>query len=200
MDEGLVWGFIGYVLFPIWLLAGVLDYWLHQRTNIAATAGPRESRLHLAQTLQVGIPVLIVLFLDLNLLTLSLLVAAAVAHTITSYWDIRYASQRRTILPLEQVVHAFMLTLPIFVTTLLLIMRWSTVQAPTAPGVGTGAWELQWRDPPWEPGVIVTVLVASFLFGMLPALAEYWQVTRASGRAPATDVPPMRAANRPATQ
>jgi len=181
MDEGLVWALIGYVLFPIWLLAGVLDYWLHQRTNIAATAGPRESRLHLAQTLQVGVPVLIVLFLELNLLTLAMLVAAAVAHTITSYWDIRYASQRRTILPLEQVVHAFMLTLPIFVPALLLVMRWQVVEAPTVPpGAGTGAWALRWRDPPWDSDVIVTVLVASFVFGMLPALAEYWQVRRAS--------------------
>jgi len=191
MDEGLVWSFIGYVLFPIWLLAGVLDYWLHQRTDIAATAGPRESRLHLAQTLQVGIPVLIVLFFELNLLTLALLVAAAVAHTITSYWDIRYASQRRTILPLEQVVHAFMFTLPIFVPALLLIMHWQVVEAPAVPpGAGTHAWALQLRDPPWEANVIVTVLVTSFVFGMLPALAEYWQVRRAN-RAPAvSSVPP----------
>jgi hypothetical protein len=185
MDEGLVWALIGYVLFPIWLLCGVLDYWLHQRTNIAATAGPRESRLHLAQTLQVGLPVLIVLFFELNLLALALLVAAAFAHTVTSYWDIRYASQRRTILPLEQVVHAFMLTLPIFVPALLLVMRWQVVEAPTGPpGAGTGAWALRWRDPPWDMDVIVTVLVASFVFGMLPALAEYWQVTRADKRAP----------------
>jgi hypothetical protein len=186
MDEGLVWALIGYVLFPIWLVAGVLDYWLHQRTNIAATAGPRESRLHLAQTLQVGIPVLIVLFLELNLLTLAVLVAAAVAHTITSYWDIRYASQRRTILPLEQVVHAFMLTLPIFVPALLLIMHWPAVDRPTglaSPGFSYGG-GLQLRHEPWSVGVIAAVLLSSFVFAVLPALAEYWQTShsRASTR------------------
>jgi hypothetical protein len=187
MDEGLVWSMIGYVIFPIWLLAGVLDYWLHQRTDIAATAGPRESRLHLAQTFQIAIPVLIVLFLELNLLALALLVVAAVAHTVTSYWDIRYASQRRTILPLEQVVHAFMFTLPIFVPALLLVMHWQVVEAPTGPpGAGTDAWSLRWRDPPWDAKVIVTVLVSSFLFGLLPALAEYWQVTRANRAPPST--------------
>lgn len=176
MDERLAWAFIGYVLFPVWLLGGVLDYWLHQRTDIATTAGPRESRLHLAQTLQVGVPVLIVLFLDLNRLALALLVVAAVAHTVTAYWDVRYASERRTILPLEQVVHAFMFTLPIFVPALLLLMNWQAWQGPTA---APGAWTLRLRDPPWDGGVIATVLVASFVFGMLPALAEYWQVTRA---------------------
>ena len=187
MDEGLVWSMIGYVIFPIWLLAGVLDFWLHQRTDIATTAGPRESRLHVAQTLQVAIPVLIVLFLELNLLALALLVAAAVAHTVTSYWDIRYASQRRTILPLEQVVHAFMFTLPIFVPALLLLMHWQVVEAPTVPpDAGTGAWSLRLRDPPWGANVIVTVLATSFVFGLLPALAEYWQTTRANRARPAT--------------
>jgi hypothetical protein len=177
----LLWALLGYVVFPIWLLAGVLDYWLHQRTDIAATAGPRESRLHLAQTLQVGIPVLIVLFLELNLLALAFLVAAAVAHTITAYWDVHYASQRRTILPLEQVVHAFMFTLPLFVTAVLVIMHWPAVH--TSAGLsagGPGDWALRLRDPPWDTHVIVTVLVASFVFGVLPTLAEYWQVTHAS--------------------
>jgi hypothetical protein len=191
MDERLVWALIGYVLFPMWLLAGVLDYWLHQRTDIATTTGPRESRLHLAQTLQVGVPVLIVLFLELNQLALALLVAAAVAHTVTAYWDVRYASQRRTILPLEQVVHSFMFTLPIFVPALLLMMHWQVWQAPAAPpGAGTSAWALRLRDPPWDAGAIATVLVASFFFGMLPALAEYWQVTRASRVASATSAQP----------
>jgi hypothetical protein len=177
----LLWALLGYVVFPIWLLAGVLDYWLHQRTDIAATAGPRESRLHLAQTLQVGIPVLIVLFLELNLLALALLVAAAVAHTITAYWDVHYASQRRTILPLEQVVHAFMFTLPLFVTAVLVIMHWPVVHTSTGLSAGgPGDWALRLRVPPWDTHVIVTVLVASLVFGVLPTLAEYWQVTHAN--------------------
>jgi hypothetical protein len=174
----LLWALLGYVVLPIWLLAGVLDYWLHQRTDIATTAGPRESRLHLAQTLQVGIPVLIVLFLELNLLALALLVAAAVAHTITAYWDVRYASQRRTILPLEQVVHAFMFTLPLFVTAVLVIMHWPAVH--TSTGLSAGDWALRLRDPPWDTHVVVTVLVASFVFGVVPTLAEYWQVRSAA--------------------
>jgi hypothetical protein len=177
----LLWALLGYVVFPTWLLAGVLDYWLHQRTDIAATAGPRESRLHLAQTLQVGIPVLIVLFLELNLLALALLVAAAVAHTVTAYWDVHYASQRRTILPLEQVVHAFMFTLPLFVTAVLVVMHWPVVNPPPGlPGGGPGQWTLRLRVPPWDTNVVVTVLVASFVFGVVPALAEYWQVAHAS--------------------
>ena len=178
MDD-LLWMLLGYVVLPLWLLAGVVDYWTHQRTSIALTAGPRESRLHLVQTLQVGIPVLIVLFLELNLFALALLVAGAVAHTLTAYWDVRYASGRREILPLEQLAHAFLFTLPLFATVLLVIMHWPAVHTPTGlASSGAGDWGLALRDPAWPTSVVTTVLLASFVFGLLPALAEFWQVRR----------------------
>ena len=178
--DGVYWGLLGYVIFPLWLVAGVLDYWTHQRTSIAHTAGPRESRLHLAQTVQVGLPVLVVLFLELNLLALALLVAAAVAHTLTAYWDVHYASQHRVILPIEQVVHSFLFTLPLFATALLLVMHWPVLQTP-------GEWALRLRDPPWDTRVITAVLASSLLLAIVPALAEWWQVRSArggEGRAP----------------
>lgn len=184
-----VWGLLGWVILPLWLVAGLIDYWLHQRTNIAATAGAPESRLHFVQTLEVGVPVLIVLFLELNLLALAVLVAAAVAHTVTAYWDVRYASSRRVILPFEQVVHAFLFTLPIFATTLLLLLRWPAASAGAGAGAGD-PWALRLRDPAWPTTVIVAVLGASLLFGLLPGLAEWWQAhrsARANSRVPAED-------------
>jgi hypothetical protein len=186
MDE-LLWRLLGYGVLPLWLIAGLLDYALHQRTAIALTAGPRESRLHLVQMLQVGVPVLVVLFLELNLLALAILVAAAVAHTVTAYWDVHYASERRVILPLEQVVHAFLFTLPLFATAMIVIMHWPVVSSPTgllAPA--SGHWGLRLRNPPWDAGVITGVLLASLLFAVLPALAEYWQVRKASRSAMST--------------
>ena len=189
MDD-LLWNLLGYVVLPLWLLAGVVDYWTHQRADIAQTAGPRESRLHLAQTLQVGLPVLLVLFVELNLLALALLVAAAVAHTLTAYVDVSYASERRVILPLEQVAHAFLFTLPLVATALLVILHWPAVQTPTGiASAGAGDWGLRLRDPALDAGVIAAVLVSSFVFAVLPALAEYWQTTHP--RAPAT--PPAAA-------
>ncbi|MGI9246146.1 MAG: diguanylate cyclase [Steroidobacteraceae bacterium] len=180
MDH-LLWSLLGCVMFPVWLAAGLLDYWLHQRTRIAATAGLPESRLHLAQTAQVGVPVLIVLFLELNGLALLLVVAGAAAHTVTAYWDIRYASRHREILPLEQMTHAFLIALPVFATALLLVLHWSGSSAPDAPSVIDGtAWELRPRRHPWDVGVVHAVLLASFLFGLLPGLAEWWQARKAA--------------------
>jgi hypothetical protein len=180
--ESLLWGLLGFVIFPLWLLIGLLDYWLHQRSDIAVTAGEPESRLHLVQTIEVGIPVLIVLFLELNLLALSLLVAAAFAHTVTAYWDVDYASRRRVILPFEQVVHAFLFTLPLFGTALLVILHWPVAQTPKVGSPGSGDWTLQLRDPPWSTELIVVVLLASFLYGLVPAVVE-WRQTRTVARA-----------------
>src|SRR4051794_36685361 len=101
--ETLLWGLLGYVLLPLWLITGLVDFWTHQRTDIVSTTGVRESILHSAQSIEVGVPVLIVLFLELNGLALGVLVFFALAHTVTAWLDVRYASERRHILPLEQV-------------------------------------------------------------------------------------------------
>lgn len=183
MTDRLLWGLLGYAIFPLWLLAGLLDYWLHQRTSLATTSGAPESRLHFVQTLEVGVPVLLVLFFELNLLALAVIVAATVAHTFTAYWDLSYASERRVILPFEQLVHAFLFTLPLFATALLVIMHWPAAGAPTALGTSAGgAWGLRLRETPWPAGLVALVLVASFLFGLLPGLAEWRQAARAARR------------------
>lgn len=183
--DALLWGLLGYVLFPLWLLAGLVDYWTHQRTGLAVTAGVRESILHLLQTLQVGIPVLVVLFLELTLAALAVVVACAMAHTITAYVDVRYASSRRTILPLEQMVHAALVTLPLFATAVLVILHWPAVNTPSGLLADAAGYpQLRWRDRPWEPVLVATVLVASVLFGLLPALAEFRQALRAGREVP----------------
>ena len=44
-----LWGLLLWVLYPLWLLAGAIDYVCHRRTNIEHTSGATESLLHLAQ-------------------------------------------------------------------------------------------------------------------------------------------------------
>jgi hypothetical protein len=187
----LLWGLLGCVLFPIWLIAGVVDFWTHQRTGIATTAGVKESILHTVQAVEVGIPVVIVLFLELNPLALSLLVLFALAHTVTAWVDLRYASERRRILPLEQAVHSFLFTLPLFATAILSVLHWPAWASATD---SVDAWRLHWRHPPWQPSVIASVVSLSLIFGLLPALAELRQTwmarsTSARKQAPATRAP-----------
>lgn len=47
---------------PMWLGAGLADRYLHRRTHIEDTAGPRESLVHWLMFAETGVPVLLGLF------------------------------------------------------------------------------------------------------------------------------------------
>lgn len=56
-----------WVVLPFWLLAGLGDYFCHRRTRIEETSGAPESKLHIAQFVQIVVPTLMGLFLRINL-------------------------------------------------------------------------------------------------------------------------------------
>jgi uncharacterized membrane protein YidH (DUF202 family) len=179
--DSLLWGILGYVIFPFWLGIGLLDLALHQRTHIAATSGAPESALHLVQTAQNGIPVLIVLFLEINALALLIIAVCVVAHTLTAYVDIAYTATRRHISPFEQFVHAFMIVLPILALLLLTILHWDEAREMADPAAAPSrAWAIGLRQTPHDASLVAVILVSSGLFALVPALAEFLQTWRAA--------------------
>jgi hypothetical protein len=168
----LLWGLLGYVVFPLWLLSGLADYLCHARTNIAHTSGSRESALHLLQTVEIGLPVLAFLFLSTNALALALMAAGVVAHTATSWRDVAYAAQLRHISPGEQYVHSFLNVLPWVALALVAILHWPVVVAMFDPATAS-EWEPHWRQPPFDGGILFAVLASSLLFGALPGVLEF---------------------------
>lgn len=181
--ESLLWGLLGCVVFPLWLLAGAADYWAHARSDIAHTSGTHESALHLLQTAEIGLPVLIVLFLQINALTLAMLILGVAAHTVTAYRDVRYAATRRPISPFEQFVHNFLNVLPLAALAIVVVLHWPAFKALPAWGdAPANAWTLRLREPAFDAGVIAGVLAASFLFGLLPGLVEFVRTLAARRR------------------
>ena len=171
--DSLLWGLLGYVLFPLWLLSGMADYAVHRRTSIETTSGTHESLLHLLQTAEIALPALLLLFLEVNALVLLLMALGVAAHTWTAWRDVRYADTRREITPFEQVVHAFLFSLPVFAFAVVVVLHWPQAMAVVDPGDAPAqAWRLAWKSPPFETGVILSVLAASVAFGVLPGLAE----------------------------
>jgi hypothetical protein len=168
----LLWGLLGYVVFPLWLLSGLADYLCHARTDIAHTSGSRESALHLLQTVEIGLPVLAFLFLSTNALALALMAAGVVAHTATSWRDVAYAAQLRHISPGEQYVHSFLNVLPWVALALVAILHWPVVVAMFDPATAS-EWEPHWRQPPFDGGILFAVLASSLLFGALPGVLEF---------------------------
>ena len=170
-----IWSLLGYAVYPVWLLTGMADFVTHQRTHIASTSGVRESLLHVAQMVQNGVPVLVVLFLEINALTLTVLAVLVLVHTLTAYVDINYTSSRRAIGPPEQLAHAVLIGLPILAWVLLLLVG-------RADAGAMGEWSVSLRATPCDLWVVLTVLSGGALFSVAPTLAELWQTWRFARR------------------
>ena len=171
--ESLLWHLLGYGVLPLWLACGLADYVCHQATDIPHTSGLHESLLQLLQTAQIGLPVLLLLFCQVNALTLAVMVLGVAAHTVTAYLDVHYAMRLRHIPTIEQMVHGFLFVLPLVGLALVAVLHWPQVQILLDPiGTARESWMLRLRRPPFEAGVIAAVLGASLLFGVLPGRYE----------------------------
>lgn len=98
---------------PLWLVAGALDWALHRNASIETTSGTRESVLHLLMLAELGLPVLAVLWLEVDAAVLALCAVGFVLHELTVYVDLTYSGGRRNISPLEQMVHSAQEMLPL---------------------------------------------------------------------------------------
>ena len=182
VSEPLLWGLLGYVVFPLWLLAGLADYLCHSRTDLAHTSGVHESVLHLLQTAEIAVPALVLLFLDVTAATLALMVAGVAAHVFTSWRDLHYAARLRYIPPFEQYVHAFLIVLPLVALAIVAILHWPEVVAMADPAIASD-WSLRWRQPAFRIDRIIAVLAAALVFGVLPGLSEFINALMVAARA-----------------
>lgn len=92
--------------YGLWLVAGLADFILHRRANLAHTSGMAESALHLVQLLLVGLGILLWLYMQPSRPLLILWTAIATLHAAVGYLDTSVAYPRRRIGPLEQHVHS----------------------------------------------------------------------------------------------
>ena len=177
VPDAALWTLLGAVVFPAWLAAGLLDYVIHARQRIERTAGPYESALHLLQALEVGLPVVVLLFFEITATTYAVLVACVLAHAWTSWRDTCFASAVRPIGPAEQKAHAVLDMVPWFGLALTALMH----REALAPLLGRGVadWSLRLRDEPFAPGVVLAVLASSIASGVVPALFELRRGRRA---------------------
>jgi hypothetical protein len=97
-----------YFVLPVWLIAGFADWLCHRATHIESTTGAKESLIHLLMFVEVGIPLLAAMFLEINALIIAVMMIVFVLHEATAIWDVRYATTARTVTPIEQHVHSFL--------------------------------------------------------------------------------------------
>ncbi len=166
-----------YVLYPLWLIAGAIDYLCHRRTDIAITSGVTETWFHVAQFVTIAVIFFGAVLLQPTLAMIALLGVAAVLHLVLSYVDVTYTQSKRYISPLEQHVHGFLDVLPIIAVCLLAMLGLSEPQQTM--GFATRTHEMSARD--------LALLIGSFVvLAGTPVIEEHLRaVARASrSRAP----------------
>ena len=180
-----------YGLYPLWLLAGLGDWWVHRVERIELTAGLRETRLHCVMLIELGVAIGAVVLLDINSAVIALAAIACVAHEATVWRDLIYAQSRRRIRVVEQWVHSLQLVFP-WVGLAALVLLYPDA-ALGVIGRGEAAdWALRWKNPPLPLAQIALVGIGGLLFVVLPFIDELVRALRAARAAGAVHAPAIR--------
>ncbi|WP_133477816.1 diguanylate cyclase [Cognatilysobacter segetis] len=178
ITPAMLWTLLGAVVYPLWLLAGVADVWVHRRDRIELHTGTHESWMHVAMCVQMGIPVLLVLFLEVTAPVFLIAAAAVLVHGWTSWRDSRFADRVRHIGPGEQKIHVALDAIPWVALALLAMLYAPVLRGLVGPGDADWRWRL--RDPAFPPAVVATVVATSLLLGLLPSVLELLRARRAT--------------------
>jgi hypothetical protein len=170
-----------FVVLPLWISAGLADYFCHRATAIEKTSGTAESVLHLVQFALVGFPITVALFMDINAGYFLLAGLFVVFHHAMAAVDLTYANPKRHIAPREQMVHSVLEIAPITALFLLAVLYWPQVLALFGRGQETPVFEPRVRLLPWH--VVFPILGAALVFNLLPYLEELWRCIRGKNAA-----------------
>jgi hypothetical protein len=167
-----------YLVLPVWMLAGFADFACHRVMRIENSAGVRESLLHLLMLGELGIAILAPLLFEPTAAVLVLMLAASLAHEVTTCVDLAYAQARRPIPWFEQWVHGLQQALPWAWMT-----GWALLAAPQALALlGLGEVPPDWRlqlNSPLPVTYLLLVVAGSLLLVWGPFLYECWRCLQA---------------------
>jgi hypothetical protein len=169
-----------YFVLPLWLVAGFADWLCHRASNIAITAGPKESLIHLLMLVEMAIPVTAAMTFEVNALIILVMIACWIAHEVTAVCDVIYASDKREVSPIEQWVHSYLGVLPLMSLTLVIVLNWQQFLALFGLGSEAARFELIWRDPPLPWGYVLSVIAAVMVLEVVPYVEELIRGLRAS--------------------
>jgi hypothetical protein len=181
MSSSPVWFVLMYVILPLWVVAGFVDYLCHRRSHIERASGPAESSIHWLMVGEVGVPLLGAVFLKVNALLMVFMILCLIAHEITGYRDLRLAMRTRNVTAFEHQVHSILEMMPLVAMLLLFILHWPQAQAIVGAGPEHADWSLARKEPPtwWA---LTPPAISFLLLAILPYLEEFIRGTRAAHR------------------
>lgn len=167
-----------YFIMPLWMGAGLLDWYYHRRTKIEKTAGTHESAIHALMMSEAGLPIMLGLFLEVNSLLLAIMIAAFFIHEATAYWDVAYAEGRREVTPNEQHTHSFLEVLPFMAVSFMICLHWGQFQALVGKGKETARFEFRSKKDPLPRRAVRIILGLVILTVVIPYAEEFWRCYR----------------------
>jgi hypothetical protein len=155
-----------YVVLPLWVVAGFVDYLCHRRTHVERASGTAESAIHWLMLGEVGVPLLAAVFLKVDALIMAFMILCLVAHEVTGYLDLQIAMRTRNVTAFEQQIHSVLEMMPLTAMLLLFILHWPQALALFGGGTAHADWSLTLKEPPtwWAltPPAIAFLLLAIF--------------------------------------
>ena len=167
-----------FVLLPVWIVPGFLDYFFHRRSDIEHTSGAHESILHSLQMTTIGLPTLAALLFEINSGLIAAMSAAFVAHEALTIWDIAYASNRREVTPNEQHCHSFLEALPFMALSYVYCLHPKETLAIARLGGQMPAFRLERKRKPLPTAYVIGILGAIGAFIGLPYADELLRCLR----------------------
>jgi hypothetical protein len=161
-----------YGLLPLWGIAGFIDWVCHRATHVERTSGLKESLIHSLMGLQLGIPILLCLIFEVNVLIFFICALMWVLHEIVAHWDVHYASPLRTISIWEVHVHNYMATVPLYLFMLIVVINWDVaVKAVTFQWSGQFTLN-RLASPPGSTAYLPEYMAFMTVLCVLPYLEE----------------------------
>ena len=176
--DALLQYFLMYIVVPVWLLAGLADYFCHRASRIEQTSGVAETLLHLLQFVLVGVPLLAALFLEINAAVLLIMLIGLALHQAAAVWDVRYANTTRRVAPAEQHVHGVLEMAPAIATAAVVILNWPDFLSLF--GIGEASFSLELKHAPLPGWYLGAVMLGVLVCGVLPYGEELLRTTRAA--------------------
>lgn len=157
-----------YGCLPLWVVMGFADYLCHRRSGIERTTGLRESIDHVVMGAQIGVPVFLGLYFEINVHLLLMALALLVFHVWVAHHDLTYALHKREITIWETHAHSFLEVLPFVVVALIACKRW-----PAFVDLITLNWAGHLTLVPKEAPIDFQYIVGYFAFMMVVGVAPY---------------------------
>ncbi len=170
--------YVFFVLVPMWVIPGVLDWFWHKRTDIENTSGLSESLVHSLMMLEVGVPIQLALLFEINPLVLTLMGGALLAHSATAVWDVRMAVHHREVKTGEQHTHSFLEVLPFMGLAFATCLHGAATRRLITGQTQPGDWSLKVKKPRLSMPYLGSIWALIAVGVVLPYANEAWRCLR----------------------